>query len=134
MKKGPTVAERIETLKEKALERATNHERETARRDRLSTRLAVLYESLCKEFAPLMGLTLRDGRVVEDFACYHKSETECLFALGGRMAKDPTPQVLVGFTGCIDPTTSQSWYQFGSQKVTAEQALDIALTEIERRS
>ncbi len=55
---------------------------------------------------------------------------------GGSAKMLPVPTsnpVLIGFLVHHDPTSGRSWYAYGSQTVTADEAVHLVLDEIERR-
>lgn len=138
-----SVEERIAKIREVEEARLLKCEAEADVRKKLEERLCSHVAALEKALDPLNGIPLdgsiiqvivypitTDRRSVSVFKCRYGQEK-----VDGKLVEKllPANPPVISFMAFIDVSTSEAWYQFGSQRVKPHEALDYALIEIERK-
>ena len=122
-----TPDERIEKILFKHKERKEIQEQDRKAREKLRSSLDEFACELELVLEKLKGLPFGDQEVNEINRSTQSHNVHMVRVLVG-----VHKITLIGFTVHIDPATTRRWYCFGSQTVTAEEALNLALDEIER--
>lgn len=132
--KKPSVPERIEALKARAEELRRAEQAESARRRKVEESLERNCQALQDALAVLHGIPVgKDTLVGTDrvpHSCWGRSTVRVLHA---RAADADPKSTLTSFLVTVDPATMKAWTSYGSQTVTADEAVEIALTEAERK-
>lgn len=122
-------------IRARADELAQARELEGARRRKLEDALEKATVKLEETLRVLEGLPVRNAEIAALDRAPHtpgRLSVRVLEKAPGATPLDPGSMV-EAFLVTVDPQTLKAWYSWGSQTVTAEEALDIALTAVERK-
>lgn len=122
-------------IRARADELAQARELEGAKRRKLEDALEKATVKLEETLRVLEGLPVANAEVApleRAPGTFGRQSVRVIARAHGATPLDPGV-VLEAFCVTVDSQTLKVWYSWGSQTVTAEEALDIALTSIERK-
>ncbi len=155
--KRPTAQDRMDAIRSRREERRAMLESERQAKEKVRAKLDECACELELALECLKGLPVGDDQAVTAversgqspmqvrvlfadpekntmLAATYRSGNCCVPGGSAKMLPVPTSNpVLIGFLVHHDPTSGRSWYAYGSQTVTADEAVHLVLDEIERR-